>query len=177
MKVKPLIKEFKTAREQAEYYFDREFNTVPFELLKPRLDNYEAEILYPSDEVFLDDFKIENDIDDLKEEFNEKVENGEYDNSEFDEFLKDTDEFRSFKDDRLTDYYPMWNWVFGADRFYIDSDYMDVDKLYKLGIGVIDDPTGYYLFIAGAGYDFYEAHWTPLFKQLGWIKEIDNENE
>ena len=169
-KVEPLIKKFETAREQAEYYFDREFNAVPFELLKPRLDNYEAEILYPSDDVFLEDFKNENDIDD----FNEKVVLGEYDNSEFDEFLKETDEFKSFKDDRLTDYYPMWNWVFSAPQFYIDSDYMDVDKLYQLGIGVIDDPTGYYLFISGAGYDFYDAHWIPLFRELGWIKEIEN---
>jgi hypothetical protein len=92
-----------------------------------------------------------------KEEFFEWVEGtGAYDNYRYGDFL--------------ANHYPMWSTVWKCDRFYIDSDYMNVDKLHALGIGVCQDKDeNYYLFIAGAGYSFYDSHWIPLFTELGWI--------
>ena len=127
-------------RKLAEYFFNREFQITSLSLIKTDLDEGRAEILYPSESK-------------LKEEATKEG----------------YDTFASYMDDFVLNHYPMWGYVFLANRFFIDSVYMNVDKLYDLGIGVIDHETGYYLFIAGAGYDFYEAHWIPLFKELNWI--------
>lgn len=84
--------------------------------------------------------------------------------------LNGYDDFNSYMDDFSVNHFPMWGYVWECDEFYINSEFCDVDKLYKLGIGVLTMNDKYYLFISGAGYDFYEVHWIPLFEMLGWIK-------
>ena len=174
-KVKPIVKEYNTAKEQAEFFFNREFNTIDSELVK-NSEGY-FDIVRPSTHLIMQDyFDAYGNEEELREQFEEDMLNeGEsYADEQFFDWVEENNsEFDDYMWGDWQDYnYPMWGYVFGCDRFYIDSDYMDVDKLYELGIGVLDHDTGYYLFISGAGYDFYEAHWIPLFKKLGWIEEV-----
>ena len=75
-------------------------------------------------------------------------------------------------ENELQDHYPAWSTIFEAkDDSVSDLILENVDALYEIGIGVIDatDYTNASLFIAGAGYDFYSAHWIPLFIKWNWI--------
>ena len=150
-KLVPIKLELITEQQQASYYFEKHFQCVPLELIP---NSYEC-ILYPSDEVMLEGY-LENlsDHDDIFKLSKEEILNSE--------------EFDIYKDENYCQ--PAWGTVYKVDNFFVNSKYMDVDKLYKLGIGVMEHKTGDYLFIDGVGYDFYDYHWIPLFKQLGWIK-------
>jgi len=71
------------------------------------------------------------------------------------------------------EWYPMWNTLFEARDEFMSEDLLKyVDELYEIGIGVIDsgDETNAMMFIAGAGYDFYDAHWIPFYVDvLKWV--------
>lgn len=69
---------------------------------------------------------------------------------------------------------PMWGtmWTFGS---YIDDEWArnNADILAECGFYVYDsDDLGVFIGIDGAGYDFYEAHWVPLYEARGlqWHK-------
>lgn len=176
-KLKKLKIVLRTEKEIAQYYFNREFSSINLELVKNDEGYYD--IINPSNHViiqdYLDDYANEEELRDKFEE--ENINEGEsYPDEEFFEWIEENNiDFNNYKNgDWIDKHYPMWGYVFGCSDFYIKSEYMDVDKLYKLGIGVIEHDTGYYLFISGAGYDFYDAHWIPLFKKLGWIQYKKN---
>lgn len=183
MKVQPLKFNFTTAREQAEYYFNREFKTISYSLIEESVRNGTTEIMMPSTEIiiqeYFDSYSNKNDI--LEEYYGGKRKAKKHFDSwindeDFIKWAEDQDWFDNYKYGDLSEnHYPMWGWVFGCDSFYVDSDYMNVDKLWEIGIGVLDHEDGYFLFIAGAGYDFYEAHWIKLFKEIGWISEQTEE--
>lgn len=71
---------------------------------------------------------------------------------------------------------PMWStlWTFSES---LDEDWTlrNLDKVAECGFRIYqDDETGdVYLGIDGAGYDFYEAHWEPLYEARGlqWHSE------
>jgi len=75
---------------------------------------------------------------------------------------------------------PMWGWVFVPDvpieQWWIKNNAQEIYE--KCGIIVYyTDEIGVYLGINGAGYDFYEAHWLPLYRLRGlkWhSQEADN---
>ena len=86
-------------------------------------------------------------------------------------------------DEDEDDYYdalPMWGtmWQFG-DR--IDDDWLSgefgehgLKLMSECGFRIYEhEEFGYFFGIDGAGYDFYEAHWIPLYKARGlhWHKE------
>lgn len=61
--------------------------------------------------------------------------------------------------------YPMWNTCFEL----VSESETIINEAPKCGFGIItdlDDDLNTILFVAGAGYDFYEAHWTPLFLRV-----------
>lgn len=167
MKVKPLVKTFNTEREIAEYFFNREFDTVALSLIEK--EGYDPlNVMMPSTPIIFNEYYNK---EELMAEYTEETEETDYTTDEFWEWIEANREFDDYKyGDFQQDHYPMWGWVFRCDEFYVNSDYCDVDKLYNCGIGVIDHEEGYFLFIAGSGYDFYEAHWIPLFKMLNWIE-------
>ena len=81
--------------------------------------------------------------------------------------------FEVLHDDGL----PMWGtmWSFGdnLDDMWL-KDFGGLELMSELGFRVYEhDDFGYYFGIDGAGYDFYEAHWIPLYKARGleWHKE------
>lgn len=78
------------------------------------------------------------------------------------------------------DYFPMWStlWTFGEriDEEWLTGKYgkSHLQEVADLGFRIYEsDDFGILLGIDGAGYDFYEAHWIPLYKLRGlrWHKE------
>lgn len=74
---------------------------------------------------------------------------------------------------------PMWGtmWTFSED---LDEDWVreNLDKVAKCGFRIYEDyKTGdIYIGIDGAGYNFYEAHWIPLYEARG-LKWHSDETE
>ena len=78
-----------------------------------------------------------------------------------------SDDFHVLRDDLL----PMWGtmWSFGDA---LDDDWLEEDdgiqKMSDCGFRIYyHEEWGYFFGIDGAGYDFYEAHWIPLYKARG----------
>lgn len=77
-----------------------------------------------------------------------------------------------------TDYgeFPMWGWVWDPST-WIPYEWMNEHRheLMDIGFTIIENEYEDFwcLGINGAGYDFYEAHWTPLYDLYGfkWHKE------
>lgn len=74
-------------------------------------------------------------------------------------------------DDDVFDMYglPMWDtvWTFGDS---LDNDWIrkNLDVVADCGIWVYEsEELGIFFGIDGAGYDFYEQHWKPLYKARG----------
>lgn len=73
---------------------------------------------------------------------------------------------------------PMWGclWAFNdmCDKDWIDNEENRV-KMAQIGFRIYDsEDYGYVFGIDGAGYDFYSAHWIPLYKERG-LKWHDEE--
>lgn len=77
-------------------------------------------------------------------------------------------------------YLPMWGtmWAFGEqlDNDWLDGKYCEngLQAMADCGFRIYEqEDYGYIFGIDGAGYDFYEAHWIPLYKARGlhWHKE------
>ena len=70
--------------------------------------------------------------------------------------------------------YPMWStmWQFNdcCDEQWLEDH---VHDMAKLGFSIYLTDYGYFFGIDGAGYNFYDAHWIPLYKLRGlhWHKE------
>lgn len=77
-------------------------------------------------------------------------------------------------------YLPMWGtlWQFGdsIDDYWLEE--LDGIRLMsECGFRIYEhEEWGYFFGIDGAGYDFYEAHWIPLYKARG-LKWHDEETE
>ena len=178
MNILPMINIYTDEKQQAEFYFNREFDSVLYTDFE---DWYEvAEVVYPSDEVLRDEFisdvpSYNIDIDEELQEYNEEndIEDTE-DSEEFKTWLIDKyeDEFDTWKyENESLSNNLMWSWVFKCEDVYESK----VDELYNIGISLINYKDSYYLGINGCGYDFYEGHWIPLFRDvLKWIKTYDN---
>ena len=75
------------------------------------------------------------------------------------------------EDEPPHDFLPMWGtmWSFHdwVDRYWIEE--MDgVEVMSELGFRIyFNEDFGYFFGIDGAGYDFYEAHWIPLYRIRG----------
>lgn len=83
------------------------------------------------------------------------------------------DDFEVERDDLL----PMWGtmWSFGdsTDDWWLSDD-CGIRLMSECGFRIFEsEEFGYFFGIDGAGYDFYEAHWEPLYKarELCWHSE------
>lgn len=75
------------------------------------------------------------------------------------------------------DWLPMWGtmWSFGdsADDWWLTDD-CGIRTMSECGFRIFEsEEFGFFFGIDGAGYDFYEAHWIPLYKARGlrWHSE------
>ena len=80
---------------------------------------------------------------------------------------------------------PMWGtmWSFGdsCDEHWLDDRYSDdgITLMSQCGFRIFKScEFGYFFGIDGAGYDFYESHWLPLYKAR-WLEwhDPDTDNE
>lgn len=153
-------------RTEARILFDQNFNHINFDMLKKAIgeDQMFDYIARPSDKVL--EASVKNNFTEKEWEKLSKNEKDEKIQEWYDE----------------SEHYPMWLTLFEAqDKFLSEKIENDSDGLYKLGIGVITatDWTNACLFIAGAGYDFYDAHFIPMFERWDWldIKKVEKETE
>jgi hypothetical protein len=77
----------------------------------------------------------------------------------------------------------MWGtiWQFGdnCDDFWLYAD-DGIRKMSECGFRVyVHEEWGFFFGIDGAGYDFYESHWIPLYKARGlkWAEEQREQEE
>ena len=141
-------------RGEATKKFDQSFNCLSFELLKKAIGE---------DSIFIEYIVAPSNLEERAK--------GDLPNKEWKE--KSEEEREEAIQEIINENYPMWNTVFEAKYDWISDKIMhQVDDLYDLGIGVIapTDDTLACLFIAGAGYNFYDAHWIPLLINWGWVK-------
>lgn len=87
------------------------------------------------------------------------------------------DSWQIMPDEDMDDDFPMWGWVWGIDNSgWLDNDWVKdhIKELQDIGFTIIHhEDYGFFLGIDGAGYNFYEEHWTPLYDLLGfkWVEE------
>lgn len=79
------------------------------------------------------------------------------------------DDFEVERDDAL----PMWGtmWSFGdsADDWWLENG-NGIEIMSECGFRIYEsDEFGYFFGIDGAGYNFYNAHWIPLYKARGLL--------
>ncbi|MFW6016179.1 MAG: hypothetical protein ACOCRK_07045 [bacterium] len=74
------------------------------------------------------------------------------------------------------DYLPMWGWLWLINNS-LDSDWIreHLKEVSELGFYVYESDEGLFVGIDGVGYDFYEAHWIPLYKTRGLQWHITEE--
>ena len=79
------------------------------------------------------------------------------------------------------DFLPMWGtlWAFSdsCDNYWIE-ELGGLQAMANCGFRIYEQEDYTYIFgIDGAGYDFYEAHWIPLYEARGlkWHKEAEEE--
>ena len=177
-----MIKEGLTIREAAQEWVNG-FNAIPYALV-------EKLIKINPDEL--------NEITPPSINDHVYIFNGEYD-GEYGE-IEETNEDGTYtisidgKDESVTlessdfevehdGYLPMWGtmWAFGdnIDNYWIEEK-EGLQAMANCGFRIYEQEDYQYIFgIDGAGYDFYEAHWIPLYKARGlqWHDEKTNKGE
>lgn len=92
----------------------------------------------------------------------------------FYEWLEESRQYSSDIEDHYSEseHYPLWSTLFEAKDSLLARKIMEnVDALYDLGIGVIEEFDNFnpMLFVSSGGHDFYEAYWIPMYALFGWI--------
>ena len=74
-------------------------------------------------------------------------------------------------------YLPMWGTMWEVDNFTQSFIKDNLELVSSLGFRIYEyeEENSLYIGIDGAGYDFYEAHWIPLYKAMG-LQWHDEEN-
>lgn len=152
----------------ATYEWVREFNAIPqgmiAELMRNDIDSWqEVTVKSSGDRVYcyehseygeIETYDCETEMYIVYLDNGEQVQVAEY-------------EMELEYDDGL----PMWGtmWSFGdsADDYWL-SDGNGIRIMSQCGFRIYEhEEYGYFFGIDGAGYDFYEAHWIPLYKARG----------
>jgi len=147
-------------KEACELWVRRDFSMIPVSLIEKAYEsNYfeDIEILAPT-------------LDDYREEYKK---DNEYCESDCDECCSD-DCLISYEEHYPK--IPMWGWVFVPDD-PCDHEWLRKYPGIAADCGFIvyeTEEIGVYLGVNGAGYDFYESHWIPLYRARG-LKWHDND--
>ncbi len=157
---------YKTIND-ATHAWVAEFNAIPQgminKLMSIDIDDWQ-ELTMPSigDRVYAFGFGDSGEIVNVEEDdYTIELDNGET-------YVLNTDDFEVERDDLL----PMWGtmWSFGdnCDDHWLEED-GGIKLMSECGFRIYEsEEFGYYFGIDGAGYDFYEAHWIPLYKARGF---------
>ncbi len=151
-------------KDEVDRRVDKDFNEI-------RLDNVQK----VNENYFEDIITTEPKMEDVKDFFGDS----DLTNAQF-EKKHDENEIEEAKDElRRGQEEIMWSTLFEAkDQFLADKIIEMSDKVINdAGFTIIDMSrsndgeyqTGVFLGVNGAGYDFYEAHWVPLYRLFGWV--------
>lgn len=163
-----MVREIKTVRDAAQEWV-REMNAYPYDMIAKLMANDPDEwheVTKPTrcDRVYA--FGIgEGEITGVDKMDDKTVYTIELDSGDL-VALEDF-EFEVEYDDIL----PMWGtlWSFGdsCDDWWLEED-NGIELMSRCGFRIYQsDDFGYFFGIDGAGYDFYESHWIPLYKARG----------
>lgn len=169
-KVKSMTKKNETILEATREWVGT-FNAFPLNMITKlfNIDVYDWREITPVSEgcrAWSDENQKIGYVTEIKEsEDGEKIAVIELDNGEKVEELKAD---LSREDD---DYFPMWGtmWQFSdsCDDRWLENH---LDEMANCGFRIYEsDEFGYFFGIDGAGYDFYEAHWIPLYSKRGLL--------
>lgn len=120
------------------------------------VDSYDLKVVKIEDKVLVLELTNEDDI----EEYGEKI-----------EVYRNECEWE--ENDYRDGWLPMWGWLWTVDSCTERWIYDNLEKMADLGFRIYEDEEAeIFIGIDGAGYDFYEAHWTPLYDAMGlqWHK-------
>ena len=168
--IRPKLPEYQTPawnklKDEAVKRIDHDFNSI-------RLENLNK--TYP--DWYEDVVTTEPTMEDIKDHFGES----NLSNAEFNK-AHDENEIDDAKNELMDEQREiMWGTLFEAkDQMLADKILENSDAIINnAGFTVIDVSkkdeegaygTGIFLGVNGAGYDFYEQHWVPLYRILGWI--------
>ena len=171
-----------TIKEACQLWVERDMNQVPMSVVeKLQMQSDYTDITEITPPFRGDCISIfSGDYDGEHGEIVRHVDGDEYtvqlDSDEYpDPVTVSSDEFDVERDDVL----PMWGtmWAF-EDRCDINWLEDDLQAVADCGFRIYESEDCEYLIgIDGAGYDFYEAHWIPLYKARGlhWHKENEED--
>lgn len=159
-------------RLDAAHEWVREFNAFPYgmieKLMQSEPDEW-SEITMPSagDRVYIYDFGYGTIHDVMHFDDKENIYVIELDEGKTAFAEAEIDGFDVERDSRL----PMWGtlWQFGdsADDYWLE-EMEGLQVMSDCGFRIYEhEEFGYFFGIDGAGYDFYEAHWLPLYNKRG----------
>ena len=78
-----------------------------------------------------------------------------------------SDEFEVYRDGVLPIYGTLWSFSHPVNDWWLEND-DGIRKMCECGFRVYEhEEWGYFFGIDGCGYDFYEAHWIPLYLKRG----------
>ena len=154
--------------EAVERMVNQEFNAIPLTLIEkayPEIDGWENITPLKSGDVveYLGDYY---ELITVLEENEIVIEDAEGNK-------KTVDIAEIYKDDEII--FPMWSTVWQTVGFQSEWIGRNLDKVANCGFEIYEaeDLDGYIIGVNGAGYDFYEAHWVPLYEAQGlkWHNE------
>ena len=162
-----MLKQGMTINDAAHEWV-REFNAVPQDMIARLMHNnpeewIEMTLKRSGDRVYCYDYNEYGEIDHYyedTEEYTVKLDNGSIVKVAEDDMGKEE-----------YDMLPMWGtmWQFGdaCDEHWLE-DYENRRIMSECGFRIYEhEEWGFFFGIDGAGYDFYDAHWIPLYKARG----------
>ena len=161
--------------EEAARKWVGEMNAIPYGMIEKLMSIEDDDISEVTEPAIGDRVYVFN----LPEEYAGNDDEGEIEDILHEENaciikLDDGTSVKVCRNDLEVEYYsalPMWGtlWMFGdsADDWWLEKD-DGIKKMSECGFRVYEsEEFGYFFGIDGAGYDFYEAHWIPLYKARG----------
>lgn len=182
---------FDTIKEAAQEWV-KEFDAVPMGVVEKLIKSQESEdeiveitppCLYDRVEIYADEYCghsgeiIQTQYDGESDLYLVKLDNPatDEDGAEVDEVVVSSNSFDVERDDFL----PMWGTMWSPpqiDQDWIVGNYCEphLQEVADCGFRIYEqEDYGILIGIDGAGYDFYESHWIPMYKKRGlhWHNE------
>lgn len=169
-----------TVREAAEQWV-LEFSRFPYSMIEKLMETApcswsEVTVPAPGDRVYVFDLPDKdadgNELDTAEPtgEIREYREEAEVYLIELDggeEILVEDGDFEVERDGRLPMWGTLWQFGDGCDDWWLDEK-DGIRIMSECGFRIYEhEEWGYFFGIDGCGYDFYEAHWIPLYKKRG----------
>lgn len=126
-------------------------------------------------EVAMSDYEDElSEYDDNLNQFQEDLKEYNEAKKSYEDALRRYEEYQSAYEDweyKTSDYYPMWGTLFECNDSWLGDTILEhKNEVEDIGFIILDgfDELNVCLGVAGAGYSFHDAHWTPLYDLLGY---------